>query len=76
MVRIAIMEGTPAIDEARRVGGRGGYLHRASACLEKFVRSKVKVFRSLRRTLGLDDRRRLAETLGVAAGQLETAGIR
>jgi predicted RNA-binding protein YlxR (DUF448 family) len=76
MVRIAILNDAPAIDEKRLIAGRGGYLHRDDVCLLKFVRSKVKEFRSLRRKLTPDDRRQIIGAIHNAAGELETAGIR
>jgi predicted RNA-binding protein YlxR (DUF448 family) len=72
MVRIAMRDGVLTVDQDRRIAGRGGYLHRASGCLAKFARSKVKEFRSLRRTIALDERRqianRIAELIQSAAG--------
>jgi predicted RNA-binding protein YlxR (DUF448 family) len=79
MVRIVIVNDVPVIDEKRLIAGRGGYLHRDDACLQKFVRSKVKEFRSLRRKLTPDDRQQIIGAIGAirnAAGELETAGIR
>ncbi len=40
-------DGRLALDAARRAGGRGGYLHRQSACWVEFARRKGLV-RSLR----------------------------
>lgn len=72
MVRIAGRGGVLTLDPERRIAGRGGYLHRASDCLAKFVRSKVREFRSLRRSIALDERRqianRIAELIQSAAG--------
>jgi len=76
MVRIAIVNDAPTIDEKRQLAGRGGYLHRDDVCLQKLVRSKVREFRSLRRKLTPDDRRGLTDAIHNAAGELETAGIR
>jgi predicted RNA-binding protein YlxR (DUF448 family) len=76
MVRIAIVNDAPMIDAKRRLTGRGGYLHRDDVCLQKFVRSKVREFRSLRRKLTPDDRRRLTDAIHNAAGEFEMAGIR
>jgi len=44
-------------------GGRGGYLHRKAACLEGFERSRTKEFRSLKRAIGLDERRAITELI-------------
>jgi predicted RNA-binding protein YlxR (DUF448 family) len=76
MVRIAVDGNVPVVDTERRLPGRGGYLHRGNACLELFARSKVRAFRSLRRALSINERRRLIDSIGAAAGQLKTAGIR
>jgi predicted RNA-binding protein YlxR (DUF448 family) len=51
MVRLAALACGVVLDPARRLGGRGGYLHRRARCLELFVKSKVKRFNSLRRSL-------------------------
>ncbi len=59
MVRIAgRSNGEIEADFSARLPGRGGYLHPRAGCLERFVNSKVKVFRSLRR--GIDRRERLS----------------
>jgi predicted RNA-binding protein YlxR (DUF448 family) len=76
MMRIALVNEVPVIDDERRFAGRGGYLHRDDACLEKFVRSKVREFRSLGCKLTPDDRRRLTEAIRIAAGELESVGIK
>jgi predicted RNA-binding protein YlxR (DUF448 family) len=81
MVRIAVRDGLLILDQDRRSSGRGAYLHRAESCLAKFARSKVKVFRSLRRGIALDERReianRIAESIpSAAAGQRQCAEIR
>ena len=76
MLRIAIAYSAPVVDNERRLPGRGGYLHRETACLEKFARSKVREFRSLRRALTVNERRQLVDSIGRCAGQFKTAGIR
>ena len=76
MLRVAIADGTPVVDSERCLPGRGGYLHREAACLEKFTRSKVREFRSLRRALTVNERQLLVDSIGSAAGHLKTAGIR
>lgn len=63
MVRIAVRDGVLTVDPDRRITGRGGYLHRASDCLAKFARSKVKEFRALRRGIALDERRQIANRI-------------
>jgi len=63
MVRLAGLDGALLVDEDRRIAGRGGYLHRESGCLAKFTRSKIKEFRSLRRGIALDERRRIADRI-------------
>ena len=63
MERIAATREAVNLDPERRLGGRGGYLHRRPECLERFVRSKAKEFRSLRRPLAIDERRRIAEMI-------------
>jgi hypothetical protein len=76
MVRVTMVGDALALDEAIRRGGRGGYLHRADDCLSKFVRSRVKEFRSLQRAVAPDERLRIAELIRGAAGERRTAGIR
>jgi predicted RNA-binding protein YlxR (DUF448 family) len=74
MVRIAAVAGRVRPDSIVRSPGRGGYLHRSVECLTRFERSKVKEFRSLRRRLGLDERREIAELIRsrlAATAQLE-----
>ena len=74
MVRIAAVAGRVRPDSIVRSPGRGGYLHRSAECLVRFERSKVKEFRSLRRRLGLDERREIAELIRsrlAATAQLE-----
>jgi predicted RNA-binding protein YlxR (DUF448 family) len=56
MVRLVVVNGNVQIDQSRRIGGRGGYLHQRRDCLDRFVRSKVREFRSLR--LAIDRRTR------------------
>jgi len=63
MVRVAAAGEVVILDRAGLMPGRGGYLHRRAECLERFVRSKVKEFRSLRRGIALDERRRIAELI-------------
>jgi len=51
MIRIAASPEGVRLDSEGRIRGRGGYLHRRPECLERFVKSKVKVFRSLGREI-------------------------
>ncbi len=60
MVRLAAVGAQVSIDAARRMGGRGGYLHPRRECLESFARSKTREFRSLR--VALDRQARAAIT--------------
>ena len=75
MVRIAELDGAIVLDATGRIAGRGGYLHRAPECLAKFARSKVREFRSLKRRLAPDERRRIAEAIAASAGQPPSARI-
>ena len=63
MTRLAIVGNTIAVDRDACLPGRGGYLHRRAECVEKFIRSKVKEFRSLRRRISLDERLKIAELI-------------
>jgi hypothetical protein len=76
MARVTIIGNALALDEGLRQRGRGGYLHRADDCLSKFVRSRVKEFRSLQRAVAPDERLRIAELIRGAAGERRTARIR
>ena len=48
MVRLSADAGGVKPDWEARNPGRGGYLHPRRECLERFVKSKVREFRSLR----------------------------
>jgi predicted RNA-binding protein YlxR (DUF448 family) len=63
MTRLAVVGNAIAVDKEACLSGRGGYLHRRADCVEKFVRSKVKEFRSLRRRMSLDERLKIAELI-------------
>jgi len=63
MVRITAAAGRVQPDDQARRPGRGGYLHRSADCLARFERSRIKEFRSLRRKIGLDERRDLTEQI-------------
>jgi predicted RNA-binding protein YlxR (DUF448 family) len=63
MVRIAVVNGNVEVDFDARGTGRGGYLHPTLECVERFVVSKVKVFRSLRRKIERPERDKLAAAI-------------
>ncbi len=56
MVRLAAVRGAVRVDDAHRLGGRGGYLHPRRECMDGFVRGRTREFRSLR--IALDRSRR------------------
>ena len=56
MIRIAVINGKIAADFAARQPGRGGYLHPTLECADRFVASKVKEFRALRRKIDSSER--------------------
>ena len=63
MMRITSVGGRVQADDDARRPGRGGYLHRSAECLARFERSRIKEFRSLRRKIGLNERRDLTERI-------------
>ena len=63
MIRIAVVNGNVEVDFDARRTGRGGYLHPTVECVERFVVSKVKVFRSLRRKIERPERDKLAAAI-------------
>jgi predicted RNA-binding protein YlxR (DUF448 family) len=63
MVRVGTLDGVVVADFAKRLKGRGGYLHPRRECLERFVNSKVKVFRSLRRKIDSGERDAVARAI-------------
>lgn len=63
MIRVAADGAQVRLDDKTRLPGRGGYLHRRAECLVRFERSRVKEFRSLRRRIGLDERREITESI-------------
>lgn len=63
MVRLAAMRDSVRVDAARRLGGRGGYLHPRRECLENFARGKLRVFRSLRVAVDREARSSITQTL-------------
>lgn len=63
MVRIAVVNDHVEVDFEARHGGRGGYLHPSSECVERFVGSKVKEFRALRRKIERPERLEIAAAI-------------
>lgn len=63
MVRIAVVNGHVEVDFDARRPGRGGYLHPTVECVERFVVSKVKVFRALRRKIERPERDKIAAAI-------------
>jgi predicted RNA-binding protein YlxR (DUF448 family) len=63
LVRIAAVGDRVEVDPARRLPGRGGYLHPHGVCLERFIGSRVKEFRSLKRKINRDERLRLTSSI-------------
>src|SRR5260370_20840414 len=63
MIRIAVVDGKVEADFAACYPGRGGYLHPTNECPDKFVASKVKEFRALRRKIDRSDRRVIAQRI-------------
>ena len=56
MLRIAVVNEKLEVDFEARRAGRGGYLHPTLECADKFVASKVKEFRALRRKIDRTER--------------------
>jgi len=56
MIRIAVVDGKVEADFAARRPGRGGYLHPTPECADRFVNSRVKEFRALRRKIDSSER--------------------
>ncbi len=63
MVRLAVERGQVMADFEARRPGRGGYLHPRAECLEKFINSKQREFRSLHRRIEREDRVRIASAI-------------
>ena len=61
MIRLVVLEAGVVLADCRASSGRGGYVHPDTVCLERFERSRIKEFRSLRRRLGSDERRVITE---------------
>jgi uncharacterized protein len=71
MVRLAAVAARVSVDEARRLGGRGGYLHPCPECLHNFARGKLREFRSLRVVLDREARGSITQTL---SARLDSGG--
>ena len=63
MIRIAVVNGQVEVDFEARQPGRGGYLHPTVGCVERFVVSKVKEFRALRRKIESPERDKIAAAI-------------
>jgi predicted RNA-binding protein YlxR (DUF448 family) len=63
MIRLAVSTDGVTIVDNSGPSGRSGYIHPSDACLERFQRSRIKEFRSLRRRLGSEDRRAITEQI-------------
>ncbi|MGH7932822.1 MAG: YlxR family protein [Candidatus Binataceae bacterium] len=63
MVRMAVRGTDVCADLDARLGGRGGYLHPHAACLRRFEASKVKEFRSLRRKVAPEERKKITQVI-------------
>ena len=63
MIRIAVVNGKVEADFEARRPGRGGYLHPTLECADKFVASKVKEFRALRRKIDRSERDTIATAI-------------
>ena len=66
MIRLVSIGGVLKPDFQGRSPGRGGYLHPDARCLEGFVRSKRKEFRSLGCAPAREDRERAAALIAAA----------
>jgi predicted RNA-binding protein YlxR (DUF448 family) len=63
LVRIAADGDRIEVEAERRLAGRGGYLHPRAACLDGFLASRVKEFRSLQRKINRDERLRITSSI-------------
>ena len=63
LVRLAARAGEVTLDWKGELGGRGGYLHPRSECLDRFLKAKVSRFTSLGRGLAREERLNLINTL-------------
>jgi predicted RNA-binding protein YlxR (DUF448 family) len=65
MIRIAIVNDHVEVDFEARRAGRGGYIHPVPECVERFVGSKVKEFRALRRKIERPERLQIAAAINL-----------
>jgi len=63
MVRIAVVDDHVEVDFEASRAGRGGYLHPAVECVERFVGLKIKEFRALRRKIDRPERMEIAAAI-------------
>jgi len=63
MLRLAAVHGVVRMDERRRLGGRGGYLHPRRGCMDRFVRGRTREIRSLRIALDRSGRELITRML-------------
>ena len=63
LVRIVAVAGGVQADFDGRKAGRGGYLHPQHDCLERFIRAKVREFRSLRMKIDSEQRSFVVQTI-------------
>jgi predicted RNA-binding protein YlxR (DUF448 family) len=68
LLRIAAVGDHIELDTARRLPGRGGYLHPQADCLARFVASRAKEFRSLKRKVNRDERLRITGSIKDVTG--------
>ena len=69
LVRLVSTAAGLALDERRRLPGRGAYLHRDTSCWTAFVRRRGPV-RSLRATPSVAERERLVRLLSGAEARV------
>src|SRR5579875_1776100 len=67
LVRLAALPEGVVVDPTGKLGGRGAYLHPRRQCLQRFVRTKINRFQSLRRSL---DRSERVNLVNMVAGLL------
>ena len=60
MIRMVATPEGVVPDFQGRAPGRGAYLHPRDECIKRLVNSKVKEFKSLRKTIAREDRVRIA----------------
>ena len=63
MLRIVATADGVAFDAERGLAGRGGYLHPRPACLERFLGSRIKEFRSSKRKINRNERLVLIDSI-------------